>query len=170
MTAFQRLLNAAHSLALGSDQVVEQSPPEYDTLQGTARLDAALPAAGAFDAAPIEIPTGGRKFLELYCFYDENGGGVLGSVTLRLEKCITIGGVDQWARDALIDPQAVVPGADSVTPTQRDSWDYEPTGIAEESYIYTFDIARCDKFRVPCAESGQVGSPGDMIVYYKLSN
>ncbi len=160
--------NAAYNRSLGSEQVVEQAPVAYDILRGIARADAVLPGAGAFDAAPTEISTGGRQFVELWYAYTRGAAG--GSFRDRVEKAVREGGVDMWGQDAVISTAVFAAGADSNSRFQREDFSYQATGAAEEIVIMQFDLGRADKFRVPARELGIVGTPGDLEIKYILYN
>jgi len=168
-TAYGRLETAAFSRPLGADQGVEIAPVQYDILRGTARASAALPAGNVYDAAPIEIPTGGRKNLSLVIAYTVQAAGT--GVNVRLERCVTVAGVDYWGRAVVINTGAFAAGFDTLSGIQREAWQYIATAGAIEYFIMDFDIERHDKFRVPCAEVAVgAGNEGLCAVYFSLSN
>ena len=143
--------------------------PLIATQAGTARVAAALPAAGAYDPAPIEIDNADEyKFLTLVCSYTRGAAG--GSVRLLPEFALTIVGVDYWGIDAVVNTGAFAAGTDVNSEIQVEDFLYTSTGAGAELFNLTFDIARKDKIRIPCAEVGVVLTPGTMAIYYKLSN
>jgi hypothetical protein len=167
-TAFGRIEPAPYNRAFGSDQVVEQSPPVYDFLNPEFRASAALPAAGAYDAAPTEVPTGGRTHLRIWISYTRAAAG--GSVVVRAENAVTVGGADVWGRDNVINTGAFVAGADTVSQVQRESWEYGSTAAGAEISILTFELNGADLVRLPCAELGAVANPGTVRIVGKFFN
>lgn len=167
--AYGNLESAAYSRAVGADQGLEIAPYVYDVQNGTARASAALPAAGAYDAAPTEIPCAGLRYCILVGNYTRAAAG--GSCAIRLQKCVTIGGTDYWYDAIIQNPVAFAAGADSQINIQRARpYVYQATGAALEEFGIEIDNLRCDKIRFPSAELGAVANPGTLFLGYKLSN
>jgi hypothetical protein len=166
--AFGNQEGAQYNRALGSDQTVEQSPSVYDFLNAEFRAAAALAAAGAYDAAPTEVPTGGRTHLKIWISYTRAAAG--GSVVVRVENGLTIGGANVWGRDNVINTAGFVAGADSVSQVQRESWEYTSTAAGAEISCMTFQLNGADLVRLPCAELGAIANPGTVRIVGKLYN
>jgi len=125
----------------------------------TARVAAVLPAAGAFDAAPLEMPCPGFEHVTLFISYTRGGAG--GDMQFRIEaNPDSTGGT--WHRAGLFSPGAVASGADSLSNLQRESVEYGSTGAGAETVIYgPLELyGGVERLRVACAESGAVGTPG----------
>lgn len=167
--SFGNLFIFGSNRALQSIQTLEQAWDSYDVQAETARADAALPAGNAYDAAPVEIPTGDLKYCALWNSYERAAAG--GGVNIRMEGAVTIGGADTWGRDYVRWIAGFAPAVDFITQIQRDEFQYMSTAAGVETGILYFDVSRADKIRIPCAEvlvGG--GNEGDMEVLYKLSN
>jgi hypothetical protein len=129
----------------------------------TARAAAALPAAGAFDAAPLEMTCPGFTHCTLFISYTRGGAG--GDMQFRIEaNPVATGGA--WYRGGLYAPGAVASGADSLSNLQRESVEYGSTAAGAETVVYgPFAIeGGVERLRVPCAESGAVGTPGTVSI------
>ena len=125
----------------------------------TARTAAALPAAGAFDAAPLEMPCPGFDVVTLFISYTRGGAG--GAMQFRVEANPDATG-GAWYRAGLYSPGAVASGADSLSNLQRESVEYGSTAAGAQTVIYGPVELRggVERLRVACAESGAVGTPG----------
>jgi hypothetical protein len=130
----------------------------------TVRAAAALPAAGAYDAAPTEFPTANLSYIQFYITYTR--GGVGGAVSMHVEYSpysADVAGVQNWFRIPCIvcSPQA---GGDATQTVQRASVVYTSTGAGVENVVWPDVPLELDgvveRMRVPCAESGAVGTPG----------
>lgn len=129
----------------------------------TARASAALPAAGAFDAAPTAMPCETASSVSLFATYTR--GGAAGSTRLRVEVspyAATTAGVENWFQLGLYEPDVIVPGSDAASAIQRDAVLYVATGAAAENFVY--GPIQLDgtvmRMRVAAAEVGNVGAPG----------
>ena len=125
----------------------------------TARVAAVLPAAGAFDAAPLEMACPGFQFVTLHISYTRGGAG--GDMQFRIEANPDAAG-GTWQRAGLFAPGAVAAGADSLSNLQRETVEYGSVGAGAETVIYGPLELRggAERLRVACAESGAVGTPG----------
>jgi hypothetical protein len=160
MDAFGNLEVAGYNRALGSLQVVEQSPVAYDTLVPELRASAALPAAGAWDAAPTEVPTGTREFLLLTHIYTRGAAG--GSFRHMVEVCTTFGGVDYWGQAKLIQRGAFALGGTVNSSQAIEDFLYGSQGAAAEGSYDLYELGRGHKVRVTDQEVGAVGNPGTL--------
>jgi hypothetical protein len=128
----------------------------------TARASAALPAAGAYDAAPTEMHCVGFETCALFISYTRAGVG--GDMQFRVEVSPDSTGA-VWHRSSLYAPGAVASGADSVSNLQREDVEYGSTAAGLEAVMYgPFDLRGASRMRVPCCESGAVGTPGTAAI------
>lgn len=168
-TAYGREESAAFSRASGADQVLEIAPIEYDVAVSTARASAALAAAGAYDAAPIEVSTGLRRYLFILNTYTR--GVVGGAAAHRIQIALTVAGVNTWVMPTMIASGGIAPGADSTMQSQRiQPYRYDSTSAIAESYWYLFDIGRAPLFRIASAEIGVIATPGVLATLYQVLN
>ena len=133
-----------------------------------ARVAAILAPAGAFDGTPIEIPCPGFQSVRFYISYTLGADG--GEVTFRIE--ISPYSADQagvqdwfWESDTLLAAPVLAGGADSANLIQRQTHTYEEVTGAIEDFEYVFMLRRnVERIRIPCAESGVVGTPGTVHI------
>jgi hypothetical protein len=156
---------AAYNRSLGAEQVVHVAPVEYDGPPGTARASAVL--AAAYDAAPTEVPTGRAAWVLYTVAYTRGAAG--GSVSMKLERCTTVGGVDYWPQTSLISSGAVVPGADTTSTVQEEEFDFQSSGAAIDYFCVAFRTYRCHKIRLALRESSGL-AVGTCHVLQLLSN
>ena len=129
----------------------------------TVRASAALPAAGAYDATPLELHCSKFDFVTFYVSYTRGAAG--GAVDLALQvspRSTDLAGVEDWFQQSILAGGAVVANADTTSLIQREAVSYGATGAAIENFVYGPVELRgtVERLRVPCAESGAVGSPG----------
>jgi len=163
--AYGHAENAEFNRPLGSAQVVEQAPVKYDSLPATARASAALGAG--YDAAPIELSTGGREWTLYNVGYTRGAAG--GSISLKVERCTTVGGVDYWPQTSLISSGAVVPGVDTTSTMQEEEFDFQSTGAAIDYFCFAVRTYNCHKIRIAGRESSGL-AVGTSVVYAVLGN
>ena len=146
------------------------NPFNIADLTPTFRAAAALPAAGAFDAAPLEIDTAGMDVLVLYVTYTR--GAVGGAVSVRPEyspRSADAAGVEDWFRQTIYSPGAVALNADTTSITQHEDFQYGSLGATAENFVYTLQLGGAvERVRVACAESGVVGNPGSCHIVGRL--
>jgi hypothetical protein len=161
---------AGFNRALGSLQVVEQAPVQYDAPIVTLRADAALAAAGAWDSVVgnIQVPTGGRKFLLVGFQYGRGAAG--GSFRHRLRAIITEGGVDRDYQPPIVQAGVFAAGGDVNSNLQREDYLYATGAAADELYFLVYDVGRCSEVYVDAQEVGAVGNPGDLEILGVLHN
>jgi len=134
------------------------------------RAQAALPAAGAFDPAPLAIALAGFRQVMLYITYDRNPAAAAGAVTIRPESspyaADAVAPQESWFRAALYAAAVVVAGADTVSIIQREDVKYTSVGAAAETFLYgPISLAGvAERLRIACAESGEVANPGTVEV------
>jgi hypothetical protein len=129
----------------------------------TARAAAALPAAGAFDATPLELACNEFSHVTFYITYTR--GAVGGAMEYYIESSpysADIAGVEDWFRTSILAAGAVVINADTVSNIQRESYDYGATAAAAENFVYgPLELqGTVQRIRIVCAESGVVLTPG----------
>lgn len=133
----------------------------------TARADAVLPAAGAWDAAPTELFIGGASKVTLTFFYTR--GGAAGAFDFELEVADT-NAAARWYNSALYEPGVLAAGVDTASGIQREYITYTATGAGDELFVYgpVSLGGAIEWLRVPCRESGNAGAPGDLRVDISL--
>jgi len=146
------------------------NPYYLQDLSPEVRASAALAAAGAYDAAPTVIQTTGMDKLILYITYTR--GAVGGAVTIRPEyspRGADEVGVENWFQQSIYEAGAVAAGADTASLIQRENFTYQAVGATAENFIATIDLdGAVERVRVPCAESGVVGTPGECHIIARL--
>lgn len=140
-----------------------------------ARVTLALAAAGAWDATPLEIAVAGAKSAAFHFTYTRGGVGGAFDFQAQLSPYSVVGlvpaGGQEWPPESVINVGAVVAGADTTNLHQRDLGTYTSQGAAVESF--TFGPIELDgtyeRLRIPCRESGAVGTPGTLQVEVTLA-
>ena len=140
----------------------------------TMRASAALPAAGAWDATPTEQNVAGARSVTLSFTYTQGAAG--GAFDWQVQAspysiaANVPAGAGEWADEALYSAGAVAGGADTQSLVQAEYQTFDPTGAAAETFVYgPFEIDHTiERIRIPCRESGQVGSPGTLAVVMTL--
>jgi len=150
---------AFHNRALGSAQITDISPVMLAKQTVQFRASAALPAAGAYDAAPTEVPTGGMCQLTIHLSYDEAAVG--GRVRIIIYGAMLVAGADVWRPLVLGEQQAAVLGAGILTYIEPGIYEFDPLTTGLEGVSIPLDIAGgWYKVRIAAAESGVIGTPG----------
>ncbi len=128
----------------------------------TARASAALPAAGAFDASPTEMPCSGFNSVMLFITYTRGAAG--GDMQFKVEGSPVSSG-DSWFQQGLYAAGTVASGADVVSNVQREEVEYGSTGATAEKVMFgPIDIRGCERLRIPAQESGVAGTPGTAAI------
>jgi hypothetical protein len=138
----------------------------------TVRANAALPAGGAFDAAPTEVACAGAWWVRLYFTYERAAAG--GALSYRYEispYSADVAGVEDWFQGTLYAAGPVNPCSDALSFVQAEAIRYCSTGAGAETFVSPpIHLAGCsERFRLACAESGTPALPGDchvMAVFY----
>lgn len=136
--------------------------PTYLEVQ-TVRAAAILPAAGAWDATPLELHCSKFDFVTFYITYTR--GAVGGAVDFALQvspRTTDLAGVEDWFQQAILAGGAVAANADTTSLTQREVISYGATAAAAESFVYGPVELRgtVERLRMPCCESGDTDNPG----------
>ena len=142
----------------------------------TLRASAALPAAGAWDAAPTESFTSGADHVTFSFTYTRGAAG--GAVDWQLETSIYAvaanvpAGASEWVTEPIYSAGAVVAGADTQSQVQREYQTYGSQGAAAEDFVYG-PLAlngTIERVRIRARESadGEVGTPGTLSIVAEL--
>ncbi len=139
--------------------------PNSDTYlnQQTFRIDAALPAAGAWDAAPVALQTATFDTLVLLLKYDapanSTGGGFDIYIEVSMDALV-------WYQTSIFAGGAVPGGADVMSRFQREFLRYgAPDLLAEYIALGPIEIAgMADYIRVYARESGDTVHPGTLEI------
>ena len=133
----------------------------------TARANAALPAAGAWDATPTEMVCPGYWNFSLHFNYSR--GAAAGAFDFQIQTspwsrtADVPAGINEWEEQAIYASGAVAAGADTTSNIQAELISYTNTAAGDLSFIYgpvALDGA-VERMRVRCRESGVVGTPGE---------
>lgn len=134
----------------------------------TFRAEAALAAAGAWDATPLEVAVRGAEEVLLYCAYTRGGAG--GAVDMHVEASPYSedhATLHNWHRLTVRQVGAFAAGADVDAEVQRDGEiTYDATGANREGFVLgAYGLGgSVERIRVGCAESGAVATPGTMHI------
>ena len=140
----------------------------------TARASAALPAAGAWDAAPTEFFTSGADTMRLHFTYTRGAAG--GAFDFQVETSIysTVNlvpaGAGEWADPSVEAVGAVAAGVDTQSLVQDGYDTFTSSGAGAETFTYgPIQLnGTIERVRIPCRESGVVGTPGTLIVVAEM--
>jgi len=130
----------------------------------TLRVFAILLGAGAFDAAPTEVPCVGYRVLTIAGEYTQAAAG--GAVNMEIQW-------SPWAADVVAPALswfpivayavgAVAVNVDTQSLLQAELVQYGSVGAVREPFSFEITLPTAtERVRVACAESGVVGNPGD---------
>lgn len=129
----------------------------------TVRAAAALPLAGAWDAAPTEVACAGFSWVTFYLTYTRGAAG--GAVDFQIHTspyAADLAGVEDWFYQSIYSPGAVAAGADTTSNVQRELVTYGSTAAGAETFVYGPVIldGTVERLRVRCRESGVPGTVG----------
>ena len=136
----------------------------------TLRADAALAAAGAWDAAPTESFCSGAQFITLHFTYERGAPGGAFDWQIEWSPYAVVGnvpaGASEWSTESLYAAGAVAAGVDSQSRVQREFETYASTGAGDEDFSYgpIALVGTIERVRVRARESGVVGNPGDLVI------
>ena len=133
------------------------------TTHPTVRAAAALPAAGAWDAAPTEVRTSGFGKMTLYVRYTRGAGNGAVGFYVEASPYLADSGTDDWYQQSLYESGAVsgAEGTDIKSLDQREYVSYEATSDDDELFVFTIDLlGGAQRVRVPCREDGVPATPG----------
>lgn len=124
-----------------------------------ARASAALPAAGAFDAAPAVMLASSFEKVTFFIKYKQGAAG--GKVQAKIEVSPFSSG-SVWYRLSAYSVGVITPGADLVSPLQDQVIEFDAVGANDEFVVYgpVSLGSAVHRVRVSAAESGVVGTPG----------
>ena len=136
----------------------------------TMRASAALPAAGAWDAAPAEQNVAGAGSILVSITYTRGAAG--GAMDWQLQASIyslaanVPAGAGEWGDESLLGTGAVVAGADTQNLVQAEYQTFTSQGADAETFVYgPIELNHVvERIRIPCRESGVVGTPGTAAV------
>lgn len=133
-----------------------------------ARVSAALPGGGAFDVAPIELGCVEFHYVTLEIAYTRGGAG--GDMQLKIEVSPDTLGTD-WYQSGLYKAAAVASGADTTSNIQREEIEYGSTAAGVERFtLAPLQLqGGAQRIRIPCQESGAVGTPGTVEIIAMFS-
>lgn len=153
--------------------MVLPSALSYPTIENPVVLRpvAILPAAGAWDPAPVAFQVGGLQYVSFYITYLP-GAALLSAVDIRFEVSpysvdqVLPAGVQNWFPESVIRPGVVAPGVDTQNFIQRSYTSYTAQGAAVETFlISTVHLAgSAERLRVRARESGVIATPGTLTV------
>ena len=135
------------------------------------RLSAALPAAGAWDATPVESFSTNALEMSLHFTYTLGDAG--GAFDWQLEvshysvAALAPTGAAEWVTMSLYAPGPVALGADSQSRTQREYITYGSQGAAAEDHTFYVELNKvCERVRIRARESadGVQGTPGTLQI------
>lgn len=130
----------------------------------TVRASAVLPAAGAWDVAPVELACAGYDHLTIYGSYTR--GGAAGAVDIQAEAspyAANLGGVQSWFDQSLMSAGVLAAGADVRSREQREYVTYQATGAAIENFVVAVvRVAGVERIRIRARESGNIAAPGTL--------
>jgi len=136
----------------------------------TLRASAALPAAGAWDAAPTETFVANAENMTLSFTYTRGGAG--GAFDWQLEVSIYAiaanvpAGASEWVTESLYAAGAVAAGADTTSNVQRELQSYQATAAGAEDFVFGPIVLdrTVERVRVRAKESGAAGTPGTLSI------
>jgi len=139
-----------------------------------ARVSAVLPAAGAWDATPTEFSVAGAKFMSIKISYTRGAAG--GAVDWQIEGSIYAvaanvpAGTGEWGNETALAVGAVATGADTQNLVQSEYETFGSQGAAIETIVIgPIELRQTiERLRIPCRESGVVGTPGIAAVVVEL--
>ena len=134
-----------------------------------ARASAALPAAGAWDAAPTELacPGFGKAIFTFVYTRGAAGGGFDWQFQLSLFSVVGLvpAGGAEWMEQSAFAPNPVVLGADDQIDHATAYSRFTSQGAAAESFVVTLDLDEgVERIRIPAREHGAVGTPGTLQI------
>jgi hypothetical protein len=141
---------------------LERSQPVIDN-PVTVRAAAALPLAGAWDAAPTEVACAGFNWAMFYFTYTQGAAG--GAVDFQIHTspyAADLAGVEDWFYQTIYGAGAVAAGVDTTSNVQREVITYGSTAAGAETFVYGPVVLNgtVERLRVRCRESGVPGTVG----------
>lgn len=133
------------------------------------RASAALPAAGAWDAAPTESPLAFASGLTLAFTYTRGAAGGAFDFQIEISPYAVVAnvptGASEWITESQLAAGILAAGADVQNRVQREYQTYQATGAGAEDFVYVMDLpTHIERIRVRARESGVVGTPGTLQI------
>jgi hypothetical protein len=133
------------------------------------RASAALPAAGAWDAAPTVVAAARTSRITLYCSYTRGGAGGACDFQIQVSPysvtALAPAGGAEWLPIAQYTGGILAAGADVQSRVQREYVTYQATGAGQEAFAFgPIEIEAIERVRVTARESGNVGAPGTLQI------
>lgn len=138
----------------------------------TLRANAALAAAGAWDAAPLEVACPGFDTVTIAATYDQ-GAAALGAVDIQVWvsayalTAMVPAGFAEWIPASVYGLGGVVAAADTQSLTQAEYVTFSSVGVAgaaEGFVLGPITITGIERLRVRARESGVPGTPGALTL------
>lgn len=134
------------------------------------RVSAALPAAGAWDATPVELGSADADDLTLHFTYTR--GALGGSFDWQLEvspysvAALVPAGASEWLTQSIYAGGVVAAGVDTISLVQREFQSYASQGAAAEDFSFgPISLeGHIERYRVQARERGVVGTPGTLQI------
>ena len=132
-------------------------------LQPMARLAAALPAAGAWDALPTVVVTAGMDYALIVCAYLRGAAGGAFEIAPYIS---TESSGASWARTSIYDAGAVAINTDTTSSIQAEGLEYGAVGAGLEAVTYgPIPLhGTVERMIIPARETGVVGTPGQLSI------
>jgi len=140
-----------------------------------ARASAALPAAGAWDAAPLELVCPGFENILLSFTYTRGGAGGAFDFQIEVSPYSVVGlvpaGAQEWVAESLYAPGGVAAGVLSQSRVQNEYVTFQSVAAGAEDFAYgPLELfGTIERIRVTCRESGAVGTPGTLQIEANFS-
>lgn len=152
---------------------IQNTPPLSATYlnQQEARVSAALPAAGAWDATPVVMACPYFEGVTLTFTYDADAGAANPAVDWYVDASqysvvgLVPAGGNEWGQGSIYAPGLVVAGTDVQGTVQREYFTYTPLTLLAESFTVQIKFnGPIERLRVFARESGDVANPGNLQV------
>jgi hypothetical protein len=135
----------------------------------TARADAILLPAGAWDVAPVEIASAGYGWVRFYFAYQRGAQATAGAITFQYEISPYYADLSEdtdWITQTIYAPAPMTPCEDVCSEVQNETIRYCAVGSGVETFCSPpIHLAGCvERIRVPCQESGDTDNPGSAQV------
>ena len=140
----------------------------------TLRVFGALPAAGAWDAAPTESSSAGAQKLTLSFTYTPTALGGAFDWQLWVSIYAVAANVPanaiEWVPESLYASGGVVAGADSQSRVQAEYQTFQATAAAGEPFVFgPIELGgTVERIRVQARESGLTGAPGSLSIVAEM--
>jgi hypothetical protein len=139
--------------------------------QQIARALAVLPAAPAWDLAPLELPCMGFDDMTLYFTYTADAQSVNAAFDFKIEVSGESTGA-VWHQLALYSPGGLVAGFDTQSREQREFITYTATSLDPELFVYgAIQLGgMIERVRIFARESGDVNAPGTLEIKARFAS